>query len=83
MAFSCSGILYLCFESLGLDITSVIFNRFKRAATSFLIFLYIEESYERLIRLLYTFVMIEIKIVFFHFQQNFLETFGEFDCFRF
>ena len=31
--FSCSRILYLCLESLGLDITSVIFNRFKMAAT--------------------------------------------------
>jgi len=31
--FPCSGILYLCFESLGLDITSVILNPFKTAAT--------------------------------------------------
>ena len=31
--FTCYRILYLCLESLGLDITSVIFNRFKMAAT--------------------------------------------------
>lgn len=28
--FPCSRIFYLCLESLGLDITSVIFNRFKK-----------------------------------------------------
>lgn len=39
MAFTCSGILYLCFESLGLDITSVILNCFKKAATYLLFFL--------------------------------------------
>lgn len=39
MAFPCSGILYLCFESLGLDITSVILNCFKMAATYLLFFL--------------------------------------------
>lgn len=32
-AFPCSGILYLCFKSLGLDITSVLLNPFKMAAT--------------------------------------------------
>lgn len=30
MVFPCSRILYRFFESLGLDITSVIFNRFKK-----------------------------------------------------
>lgn len=30
MVFPCSRIFYLCLESLGLDITSVIFNRFKK-----------------------------------------------------
>ena len=32
-AFPCSGILYLCLKSLGLDITSVLLNPFKMAAT--------------------------------------------------
>lgn len=31
--FPCSGILYLCFKSLGLDITSVLLNPFKMVAT--------------------------------------------------
>lgn len=30
--FPCSRILYLCLESLGLDIISVIFNRFKNGS---------------------------------------------------
>lgn len=55
MAFSCYGIFYLYFESLGLDITSVILNRFKMAATYPLRFLSIKESYERLIPVWYTF----------------------------
>lgn len=33
MFFPCSRIFYLCLESLGLDITSVIFTPFKMAAT--------------------------------------------------
>lgn len=32
-AFPCYGILYLCFKSLGLDITSVLLNLFKMVAT--------------------------------------------------
>ena len=45
--FPCSRILYLCFESLGLDITSVILNPLKMAATYlFLWFLSVKESYE-------------------------------------
>ena len=31
--FPCSGILYLCFKSLGLGITSVLLNPFKMVAT--------------------------------------------------
>ena len=62
MVFSCSGIFYLCFESLGLDITSVIFNRFKMAATYLLWFLSIEKSDERLIPVRYTFILIEIVL---------------------
>jgi hypothetical protein len=30
--FPCSGILYLCFKSLGLDITSVIFKSFQNGS---------------------------------------------------
>lgn len=33
MVFPCSRILYFCFKSLGLDITSVFLNPFKMAAT--------------------------------------------------
>lgn len=33
MVFPCSGILYLCFKSLGLDIASVLLNLFKMVAT--------------------------------------------------
>lgn len=45
--FPCSRILYLCFESLGLDITSVILNPLKMAATYlFLWFLSVKESYK-------------------------------------
>lgn len=32
-AFPCSGILFLCFKSVGLDITSVLLNPYKMAAT--------------------------------------------------
>lgn len=54
--FPCSKILYLCLESLGLDITSVNFNHFKMTATCpFLWFLYIKKSYQRLIPAWYTF----------------------------
>ena len=50
MAFPCSEILYLCFKSLGLDITSMLLNPFKMAATYlFLWFLSIKEFYGRLI----------------------------------
>lgn len=53
--FPCSRILYLCLESLGLDITSVILNRFKMVATyPFLWFRYIKESCELLILVQYT-----------------------------
>lgn len=46
---------FLCFKSLGLDITSAIFNPFKMAATYlFLWFLSIKESYKRLIPTWYT-----------------------------
>ena len=31
--FPCSGILFLCFKSVGLDITSVLLNPYKMAAT--------------------------------------------------
>lgn len=58
MVFPCSRILYLCFESLGLDITSVIFNVFYfkkwQQHTPFW-FLFIKESYEQLIPTGYTF----------------------------
>jgi len=50
MVFPCSRILYLCFKSLGLDITSVFLNPFKMAATYlFLWFPFIKESCGRLI----------------------------------
>lgn len=43
--FPCSGILYLCFKSLGLDITSVLLNPFKMAATyPFLWFLFLSKN---------------------------------------
>lgn len=46
---------FLCFKSLGLDITSVILNPFKMAATYlFLRFVSIKESYKRLIPMWYT-----------------------------
>ena len=45
--FPCSRILYLCLESLGLDITSVILNRFKIAATYILGI----SLYQRIIRM--------------------------------
>lgn len=46
---------FLCFKSLGLDITSVILNPLKMAATYlFLWFLSIKESYKRLIPAWYT-----------------------------
>ena len=48
MAFTCSGIRYPCFESLGLDITSAILNRFKMATTYLLFFL----SIERIVRMI-------------------------------
>lgn len=55
MAFPCSGILYIGFKSLGLDITSVLLNPFKMVATyPFLGFLSIKESYRWFIRARYT-----------------------------
>lgn len=57
--FPCSRILYLCLESLGLDIPSVIVNHVlfsKMVATHpFLRFFSIKESYEQLITAWYTF----------------------------
>lgn len=45
MVFPCSGILYLCFKSLGLDITSVLLNPFKMAATyPFLWFIFLSKN---------------------------------------
>lgn len=46
-AFPCSGILYFCFKSLGLDITSMILNPFKMAATYLFFVIYF---YQRIIR---------------------------------
>jgi len=57
MVFPCSRILYLFFESLGLDITSVILNHFKMAATYPFCwwFFSMKESDEWLILVCYTF----------------------------
>lgn len=53
--FPCSGILYLCFKSLGLGITSVLLNPFKMAATyPFWGFPSIKESSGQLIPARYT-----------------------------
>lgn len=60
--FPCSRILYPCPESLGLDITSAIFNHFKNGSNMplflsffYLWFLSIKESYEQLIPAWYAF----------------------------
>lgn len=53
VVFPCSGILYLCFKSLGLDITSVLLNPFKMVATYPFCDFFLE-SYRRLIRARYT-----------------------------